>query len=175
MEMGPVVQISLLKKKDVEKEEILKNFLTDFESEFESRTDPSDSADLRQQNKLRSLKKSLSSVSMLAAQRYMPILKKAIVQQEEDHLENMFAHIRATPLTTQQMALKYHQCFNAFFTSPDISFETHNTDLLKNIDIRDQYVLTLWSMITVRRQAGDNLLQLICSGKSSTGNTLNKM
>jgi len=156
-------------KKETETEKILVDFLNTFESQYESTSDKDQSVDARQQNKLKSMKRSLSEVSMLAAQKYMPILKHALLQREEDHLENIFGHIKAKSLSSHEMARNYRQCFEAFISSPDVSFETHNPDLLKNIKIRDQFVLTLWAVITVRRESGDNLLQLICSGESSSG------
>lgn len=165
----PLVKIKILRKKEIETEECLMDFLNKFETQYESTSTAGTSADLRQENKLKSLKRSLTGESMLTAKKYLATLKSVVIQREEDHLENLFGHIKATSLTDTEMNYKYAECFKAFLSSPDVSFETQNTDLLGNVDIRDQFVLTMWSMITVRRETGDNLLQLICSGASSTG------
>lgn len=173
--MTQVVKINILKKKDQLTEQFLLNFLNVFEREYEE-THPSyfeTGADRRQEDKLMAMKQSLNRISLLLSHRYQTMLSNVLVQREESHLDDLLGHIQATSLTPLDMAMRYKKCFDAFMSSPEISFKARNVQLLGKVAIQDQFILTLWSMLTVRRQSGDNLLQLICSGASSTGKTGN--
>jgi len=165
--MSQVVKINILKRKECLTETFLVNFLDDFERDYEQSQETA--VDLRQEYKVKAMNHSLNKVSILFAKRYQPVLNSVLLQREEEHLDNLLGHIRATSLSVQEMSIMYKKCFDAFLSSPEISFVAKNVQLLKNVKVKDQFILTLWSMITTRRQTGDNLLQLLCSGASSRG------
>jgi len=169
--MTQVVKINILKRKECLTEKFLLDFLDDFERNYEqSRSDDAGgTADLRQEDKMKAMNHSLNNVSILFAKRYQPLLNTVLIQREEEYLDNLLGHIQAKSPTVHEMSMMYKKCFDAFMSSPEISFKAKNVQLLKNIHVKDQFILTLWSMITTRRQSGDNLLQLLCTGASSTG------
>lgn len=129
-------------------------------------------ADDSHQKTLSSAVQKLTELSPILAHRFLPILKEYLSHVQQLELDQVFASVDALPTSLDDMSLKYKNCFNAFVDADDcVSFKALDTKLLGNLTPKDVYVLTLWAMATCKRQKGDNLLQLICSGKSSCGNS----
>ena len=129
----------------------------------------------------------LTEISPILAHRFMPILKEYIGHLQQQELNLQFAHVTNENIEQQQqhgnqqqqqqflssMSLKYKNCFNTFIDAKEcVSIKALDTKLLGKLDPKDVYILTLWAMATCKRQKGDNILQLVCSGKSSSGNNL---
>ena len=128
------------------------------------------SADDSHQKTLNTAIHKLTEISPILAHRFTPILKEYLSHIQQQELDQVFATVNAMPTCIDEMSTRYRYCFDAFIDAQDcISIRTTDTRLLGKLDAKDVFILTLWAMATCKRQKGDNLLQLICSGKSSCG------
>jgi len=125
--------------------------------------------DLVQQEKFETLNRDMSEISVILASKYKPVLRNMMSIKEEENLNNLYSTIKATTGDDLEMAVKYKRCFNAFVNSPEVSFVAKNKEYLKNIAEMDYFILEYFAMLTNKRQKHDNLLQLICCGKNSSG------
>lgn len=154
-----------------EKEKLAESFLAQFlKSENPNDKTNDFSADLSMQQRLMNADKKLNECSMILAHKYQPILKEVIAHQQEKQMNEKYGVIKAKPKKEEDWSKQYLQCFTTFLNSPDcVSLKAANLDLLKHIDIRDYFSLVFWAMNTCKREAGDNMLQLIICGKTSCG------
>ena len=151
------------------KDQLAEKFVLGFVGELE-KTKHSHSADDTHQKTLNTAIQKLTDISPILAHRFTPILKEYLSHIQQQELDQVFATVEALPIPLDDMSLKYRHCFNAFIDANDcVSIRTMDTKLLGKLEAKDVYILTLWAMATCKRQKGDNLLQLICSGKSSCG------
>jgi len=125
--------------------------------------------DLVQQEKFGTLNRNMSEISVILASKYKPVLRNMMSIKEEENLNNLYCSIKATSGNDLEMAVKYKRCFKAFINSPDVSFATKDNEMLKNIAKMDYFVMGFFAVLTNKRQKHDNLLQLICCGKNSSG------
>ena len=144
------------------------------------------SSDDAHQNMVTNAIAKLTEISPILAHRFMPILKEYIGHVQQHELNLQFAHVTSENVeqsnnssssnhkslpNENNMSERYKNCFNAFIDAKEcVSIKALDTKLLGKLDAKDVYILTLWAMATCKRQKGDNLLQLVCSGKSSSGN-----
>jgi len=125
-----------------------------------------------QQEKVDKANKELASISIILAQKFAPHMKQLITIQEEEKTSNLYCEINAAPQNPLNNASNYRKCFDAYVNSSNcVSFTASNVDLLGRLDIKDVFILTFFAMLTNRRKPYDNLLQLICSGLTSSGKT----
>lgn len=158
----------LLTKKELLEEKFIHQFMNEFENEEENL--PGTSADLGQQQSFEKAQLKLSKCSLFLAQRFKPVVKDIIAQKQNDQLVSKYGIIKAKPTNVSDMAQNYQKCFNAFLNAvDDVSFRARDTQLLKNIEIRDKFTLVFFSMNTTQRQVADNMPQLIVAGETSTG------
>jgi hypothetical protein len=158
----------LLTKKEKLGEEFLKEFMSEFEKVYD--TAQGTSADQSHQQRIDSVQEKLSDCSLILAHKFTPIVRDYIAQTEQKILNSKYGVIKATSRLEEDLSRNYKRCFNAFIDNEEcVSFKAPNKTLLKNIDIKDAFLLTYYSMATNKRQQGDNLLQLIVCGTGSTG------
>lgn len=151
------------------KDQLAEKFVLGFVDELEKNKN-GPSADDSHQKTLTSAIQKLTKISPILAHRFAPILKEYLSHIHQQDLDQVFANVEALPTPIDDMSARYRHCFNAFMDAENcISIKTMDTKLLGKLDAKDVYILTLWAMATCKRQKGDNLLQLICSGKSSCG------
>ena len=152
-----------------DKDHLAEKFVLGFVSELEKNKNCI-SADDSHQKTLSNAVQKLTEISPILAHRFTPILKEYLSHIQQQELDKVFATVEALPTPVDDMSARYTHCFNAFMDAQDcISIRTMDPKLLGKLDAKDVYILTLWAMATCKRQKGDNLLQLICSGKSSCG------
>jgi len=158
----------LLSEKEKKVEEFMLNFLDTFQKKHG--VDIGFSADLSFQEKIIQAEKKMNECSMILAHKYQPIIREIFSQQEMKTMEDQYGVIKSDPAKEKDWSKQYRDCYLTFlYDEENVSLQTANTDLLKNINIRDYFTLVFWAMNTCKRQAGDNLLQLIVCGKSSCG------
>ena len=163
-----LMKTKLLTKKEQMEEKFIYQFMNDFETEEPIL--PGTSADLDQQQNFEKAHSKLSKCSLFLAQRFKPVVKDIIAQRQHQHLTSKYGIIKAKTANIEDMAQNYKKCYNAFLNAvDDVSFRARDKQLLKNIDIRDQFTLVFFSMNTTQRQVGDNMPQLIVAGETSTG------
>lgn len=152
-----------------EKDHLAEKFVLGFVDELE-KTKKGLAADDSHQKTLSNAIQKLTEISPILAHRFTPILKEYLTHIQRQELDQVFATVEAAPTCIDNMSKHYRHCFNAFIDAQDcVSIKAMDTRLLGKLDPKDVYILTLWAMATCRRQKGDNLLQLVCSGKSSCG------
>ncbi len=162
----------LMSKKDHQAEEFIKTFMSSFnKNDFESSMR---SADLSLQERLQQAQRKMADSSIILAHKYTPFIKELVNAQEQQELNEKFAVIKATPAPLEDMAKKFHNCFNTWINSKDdVHLKVLNPkEQLGNISITDMFTLIYFATITSRRQTGDNMLQLIVSGFTSCGKTM---
>lgn len=160
----------LLTGRELQTEEFLREFINEFESRHVQ--EEGASADLAGQDKWETVNRDMNEISVILANKYKSLLRNIISIKEEDHLNNLYCHVRATADDPKEMALKYSNCFDAFVDATDcVSFKAENQGYLKNVEAKDYFVMAYFAMVTNRRQKNDNLLQLVCSGVNSSGKT----
>jgi len=141
-------EFSLLKNQllsDKEKlgEEFLQKLFQDIDQD---QSNKSNSADLSHQQQLNYAKKKLSDYSIFLAHKYEPILKEYVALKEQQKLINQFSVIKAEQPEDFDLAKKYQLCFNAFLnSSDDVSIRVCNKDLIKNVHVKDAFILTFYS------------------------------
>ena len=156
------IKTQLLTKKEILGEEFLQQLFQDIDK---NQCDTSNSADLSHQEQLNYAKKKLSDYSLFLAHKYEPILKDYVALKEQQRLLGQFSVIKAEQPQDFDLAKKYQLCFNAFINSnQDVSVKVSNKDLIKNIDVKDAFILTFYSFGTAKRQEADNLAQLAICG-----------
>ena len=154
------------------KDHLAERFVLGFVEELEKNKN-CQSADDSHQKTLSNAVRKLTEISPILAHRFMPILKEYLSHVQQQQLDQVFANVESMPAFTDITPLQYQHCFNAFVDAQDcISIRALDNKLLGKLAPKDVYILTLWAMATCKRQKGDNLLQLICSGKSSCGKKL---
>lgn len=159
----------LLSKKEV----IAEKFILDLISSMEKNNEPGTSADLSHQNLMEEAEKKFSDCSVILSHKYKPIIAEAISQIEHRRNQNRFAIIRSMPENEEILSRNYKKCFEAFINNEQcVSFKTGNPSMLKNIPIRDYFTLAFFAMNTNRRQKNDHLLQLLITGRNSSGKTI---
>ena len=167
MSTGADFNIDTLKKKLLTNKEILgEEFLQKLFQEIDQdQTDKPNSADLSHQQQLNYARQKLTDYSIFLAHKYEPILKEYIALKEHQKLVNQFSVIKAEQRQESDLAKNYSVCFNAFLNaSEDVSIKVSNKDLIKNIDVKDAFILTYYSFGTSKRQDADNLAQLSICG-----------
>ena len=161
------VDIENLKKQLLtNKERLGEEFLEKlFEEIDKDQIEKPNSADLSHQQQLNYARQKLSDYSIFLAHKYKPILREYISLKEHQKLVNQFSVIKAEQRQDLDLAKNYCLCFNAFLdATDDVSIKTSNKDLIKNVDIKDAFILTYYSFGTARRQEADNLAQLSICG-----------
>jgi len=161
----------LLSVKEKKSEEFLRQFMNNFdENEFEASVH---SADLSHQERLQQAQRKMAESSVILAHKYQPFIKEYVAAQEQQLLNNKFSVIKATPGKLEDMAIKYRNCFTAWVNSKDdVHIKVRDKNDIGNVDIIDAFTLTFFSIITSRRQTGDQMHQLIVSGLTSCGKTM---
>ena len=108
----------------------------------------------------------LSKISPVLVTRYGVLLKTYLSHLQDQTLQDAFAEIKVPELPLHKKTLIYQRMFNNFIDDDDsVSFTTHNKSLLGKVEPKDIFILLMFTFATCRRVKGDNLLQLICSGK----------
>lgn len=163
-----LMSIKLLSEKEKRVEAFMHNFLETFQKKHG--TELGFSADLSYQQKIVEAEKKMNECSMILAHKYQPIIRELFAQEEMKNMENQYGIIQSEMPQNIDLSDDYKKCFLNFIQDDDnVSFQTANKDLLKNISISDYFTLVFWAMNTCKRQPGDNLLQLIVCGRSSCG------
>ena len=166
-----MMKCKLLTKKEQYEEKFIHLFMNEFDEE--NPILPGTSADLVSQEQFEKAQKKLSTYSLFLGHRYKPVVKEILNQRQQQQLNRKYGVIKAKEEDPMDMAKKYKKCFNAFVNAvDDVSFRARDVQLLKNIDIRDEFTLIFFAMNTTQRQKGDNVPQLIVSGETSTGSLL---
>jgi len=154
------------------KEQRVEEFMIDFLESFQKKngTDLGFSGDLTFQEKIKKAEKEMNECSMILAHKYHPIIREIFAQEEMKEMEDQYGVIKSDPINEKDRSAQYRDCFLHYLHDEEnVSLKTANLDLLGNISIRDYFTLVFWAMNTVKRQTGDNLLQLIVCGKTSCG------
>jgi hypothetical protein len=158
---------NLVSAKDKKIVELIKEFLLETEEEQKN---SSQAADVAQQDKLDTTLKKLSDVSPLLSMRNENLVKHIINQKDDLNLKKLYGIIKATAPDETESSTKYKEAFDTFLNDADcISIVAGDEKLIGSIRVRDAFILTYFSQLTVRRTECDNLLQLIICGKSSSG------
>ena len=158
-----VLKNQLMTAKQKLEDKFLFEFLCNLENDqtFEKKN----SADLSLQERLLHATKKLNDCSVVLAHKYKPILKDFLALKEQEELVLQYSVIKAQQRDDADLANKYHACFNAFLNATeDVSIKAIDNDLIKNIDIKDAFILTFYSFATAQRQESDNLAQLAICG-----------
>jgi hypothetical protein len=130
-----------------------------------------ETGELAGQRKMARAHQKISQFSIVLAHRIAPIIKNYLSLKQNQRLDDFFPSVVVDPQPSEDMAEKYRLCFETFIGASDcVSFATLNTALLGDLEPVDVFFMTLWAMVTCRRMPSDNLLQLVCSGASSSGN-----
>ena len=160
----------LLTEKEKNEEEFIHGLMTSFDKgDFEA----SSSADLSQQQKLQHAQRKLAEKSIILAHKYTPLLKEYVANKEQQILNDKFAVIKSKKSTEEEMANNYRECFNGWINSKDdVHFKVRNNEQLGGLNVIHAFTLIFYSIITNRRQCGDNILQLIISGLTSCGKSM---
>ena len=157
----------LLTKKEKLSEEFLNVLMSSLENENEFEY----SADLTFQERIASAERKLMGFSSVLANKLKPIFRDLVNEHNQNEMASKFAVINAQNDNEEDLSEKYKTCFLHFINSDDVNFEAANKNLIKTMDMKDYFTVVFYSQLTCRRSAGDNLLQIIIGGKSSTGKT----
>ena len=161
----------LLTRREKNEEEFINDLMESFEkNEFEA----SSSADLSHQERLQQAQQKLADKSIILAHKYSPLLKQYVANKEQKILNEKFAVIKSKKSTLEEMALKYRHCFNTWVNAKeDVHIKVRDgKEQLGKLNVIHVFTLIFYSIITNRRQTGDNLLQLIISGLTSCGKSM---
>jgi hypothetical protein len=157
----------LVSEKDKTIVELIKEILDETDEEQKNNAQP---ADVAEQDRLDTTLKKLSDVNPVLSMRHEPLVKHMISQQNDVQLKNLYGVIKATAPDETESSLKYKKAFDTFLNSVDcVSIVAGDPQLIGKLEIRDAFLLSYFSQLTVRRTESDNLLQLIICGKSSCG------
>jgi hypothetical protein len=154
------------------KEIMVEAFMTDFLASFKRNNgiDLGFSGDLSFQEKIKKAEKQMNECSMILAHKYQPIIKEIFAQEEMKAMEDQYGVIKSDPANEKDRSAQYKDCYLHYIHDDNnVSIKTENVTLLGNVSIKDYFTFVFWAMNTVKRQAGDNLLQLIVCGKTSCG------
>jgi hypothetical protein len=109
-------------------------------------------------------------MSFVLGHRLESVIRFVINQREQFQLKDLYGNICASTPPQELSSLAYQKCFDTFVDCQDaVSIKAGDPLLIGNIDPRDAFVLTFFSIVTMKRSKGDNLMQLIICGRSSTG------
>jgi len=162
---------NLLTKRQQNEEKFLNGLMTSFEkNDFQVAA----SADLNHQERLQQAQLKLAEKSIILAHRYNPLLKQYVANKEQISMNEKFAIIKSKRSSLDEMAAKYKICFNSWINAKDdVHIKVSQPEnQLGNISVLDAFALIFYSVITNRRQPGDNMLQLLISGLNSCGKTM---
>jgi len=154
------------------KEIMVEAFMTDFLASFKRNNgiDLGFSGDLSFQEKIKKAEKQMNECSMILAHKYQPIIKEIFAQEEMKAMEDQYGVIKSDPANEKDRSVQYKDCYLHYIHDDNnVSIKTENVTLLGNVSIKDYFTFVFWAMNTVKRQAGDNLLQLIVCGRTSCG------
>ena len=101
----------------------------------------------------------ISGLSSLLWHRIEPVVQSLINKKLKLALDAQLATVVQGQSRPLDMIQNYRKLFMSFTTSPLLSFQTANTGALKNIGMRDYWVLMYFALSTTRRCRGDQLLQ----------------
>lgn len=161
----------LLTKRDKVQDEFINEFVKEIKKICKATSGTS--ADLSHQQRLEQAELSLANCSVTLAHKLRPIIQDVVAQEEARKQNNRYAVIRANPIPDKDLSANYRECFHHFVNDADaVSFVAPDKQLLKEIDIKDAFLLTFFIFNTTKRQPNDNLLQLIVSGFTSTGKSM---
>jgi len=162
---------SLLSSKEKKEEKFIDNLMTSLEkNDFTVVA----SADLNHQEKLQQAQLKLAEKSIILAHRFNPLLKEYVASKEQKIMNDKFAIIKSKKASMEEMSEKYRACFNFWINAEEdvhIKVSQSSTQLGK-INVLDAFALTFFSILTNRRQPGDNMLQLLITGCNSCGKTM---
>jgi len=158
------------------KEVMIDDFLVDFVNKHEASTSQHGAsgcaADMAQQKAYEAVEKEMTSLSVILSQRYKSHIQHILSLKDDDQQKEVFGSIQAHVDEDQDMADSYRACFDAFVDDTEsVSFVASSKGVLKDIEPKDAFILTFYAIATTRRSANDNILQLILSGVTSSGNS----
>jgi hypothetical protein len=166
----------LLQPKEILTDQFIIDFIRQLEKEDEKEkgqgfNDANDeTGELAGQRRMTRAHEKISQFSIVLAHKIAPIIKQYLSMKQDQILDDFYPSVTIDPNPSEDMAEKYRLCFESFVSDSNcVSFTTLNTALLGELEPGDVFFLTLWAMVTCRRMASDNLLQLVCSGASSAG------
>ena len=159
----------ILSNKDRDIEEFIRTFVN---QDFTSNQNAT-AADLSGQQSLEKAQQNLCEQGgIVLAHKLWPIMKDMFVQFESMKISKLFAEVEAEEEDLYEMANCYATLFEQYINDDEsVRFQAHNLDLLKNVHIKDAFVLIYYAMLTTKRTRSDNILQLLISGVTSTGKT----
>jgi midasin (ATPase involved in ribosome maturation) len=128
------------------------------------------SADLAQQSRFDEAFKKVSELSLVLSHRLESVIKFVLNQREQNTLKGLYGNIQASGPSQEESSEAYQKCFNTFVDCLDaVSIKAGDPLLIGDLCPREAFILTFFAFITMKRSKGDNLMQLIICGKSSTG------
>ncbi len=128
------------------------------------------SADEKRQALFRGIMDKLNKLSASLQIRLGPIAKSLMQFCQNRDMNELFAEVQLPELNLKEKSFLYSRMLFKLLDDPAyISYTTTNPKLLGSVPPKDVWFLTFFSFVTCKRTKGDNLLQLGCSGISSTG------
>ena len=166
----------LKKKIFSEKDRHIEEFLKVFGEQLEQHTSQNKglAADLIGQKNLESAQKIINNEGgVVLMHKIWPFVKDLCIQNDSFNMSRLFADIDSEEEDIFDMSERYGTLFNEFINdSESVQFFAANMDLIKDISLEDAFTLIYFNTLTSRRKMGDNCLQLLITGASSTGKTM---
>lgn len=156
----------MLNRRELTGEELVAKIM----SHVEKRLPVHLSADESRQALFRGVFDKLNDFSASLQVRLGPIAKSLMLFCQNRDMNELFAEVQLPELSVKEKSIIYSRMLSKLLEDPaSVSYTTSNPKLLGNVAARDVWFLTFFSFVTCKRSKGDNLLQLGCSGVSSTG------
>jgi hypothetical protein len=171
-----MAEATLVKQMLTSKEKVVEKFIHIFLDTLERENQLAGvPADLAKQLRFEMAFKKVSELSLVLGHRLESLIKYVLNQREADQLVGLYANITASSPSCEESSQAYQECFDAFVDDESsVHFEAGDHSLIGKLSPKNAYILTFFSFLTVRRAKGDNVLQLLMVGKSSTGNCIFK-
>lgn len=113
----------------------------------------------------------MAEFGVLINHKFSGILKEYLVQLEEKRKGLLFSSICLPDQDIQTSSLNYRDCFEAWTSSPYVSYKTTNVLHLGKLSAKDCLLLHVFTFLTCYRVKGDNLFAICFSGASTVGKT----
>lgn len=111
----------------------------------------------------------ISDISAILWHRLNPYVQILLQRKMQNTLHGQLVQIESISEPMIVMVEKYKKCFNAWIDSDKVSFNTNNLTALKQLSMKDYFILQFFITGTCTRQRGDDCLMIGITGRSTVG------
>lgn len=156
----------LMTRRDEVSEDLLNQITADVEAKLPNNL----SADVRRREISQRVLEILNTLSLTLSHKMAPVVKFYLSQRSTQPFDSLFAEIGMPEYGPRERAEMFQRMFFKFTgDAACVSYAAPNLKLVGKITLEDLWFLTFFAFVTCRRVRGDNLLQLACTGITSSG------